>query len=122
MWLSKVNKVGITIGMITILTISCYKDKEDLLYGNSNCDTTTVSFATDILPIIQNSCATVGCHVMGGSGNGLFENYNQVKAKVDNGSFRQRVIVTKDMPPSSPLSDCQIQHITKWLDNGAPNN
>lgn len=115
------NKLFLTLGCIIILT-SCYKDNEEYLYGNVQCDTTDVSFANDILPIIEMNCSVVGCHVAGGSGTGTFENYDQIKAKVDDGSFRDRVIVQQDMPPGTPLSNCQIAHITKWLDSGAPNN
>lgn len=101
---------------------SCYYDKEDLLYGNEDCNPSGVSFSQDITPIINASCATSGCHVQGGNANGLFENYDQVKVKVDNGSFRDRVVVQQDMPPSSSLSNCQIKYIQQWLDEGAPNN
>lgn len=107
---------------LALLTVSCYKDNEEYLYGTVVCDTTSVSYSTDIFPIVQNNCSIVGCHVGGGSGPGLFENYDQIKATVDNGKFKDRVIVQKNMPPAGPLSDCQIQHITKWLNDGAPNN
>jgi hypothetical protein len=107
--------------MILLLS-ACYKDKEDLLYGNTDCIIEGVSFAADIKPIIDASCATAGCHVQGGSGNGIFENYSQVKAKVDNGSMRQRVVVQQDMPPSTPLTACQLAHFEQWLNEGAPNN
>lgn len=110
------------VGLLMAVLSSCYNDKEELLYGMNDCDPSNVSFAADIMPILSNGCAVVGCHVQGGSGVGLFENYNQVKAKVDDGSFEQRVIVQMDMPPSGPLSDCQIDFITEWLSQGAPNN
>ena len=119
-WKSKIVFMLPLIGLL--LLESCYRDKEDLLYGTDNCDTTTVSFTADIMPIINNSCATVGCHVQGGSGVGIFENYTQIKSKVDDGSFEQRVVVQQDMPPSGPLSDCQIKHIKKWINDGAPDN
>lgn len=118
--MNKVKIAGLIIG-ISLLT-ACYKDKEDLLYGSVQCETTSVSFSVDIMPILSTSCATVGCHVQGGSGNGLFENYNQVKAKIDNGSFQQRVTVQRDMPPSTPLTDCQIKHIEQWILDGSLNN
>lgn len=117
-----VRPILICLSIIGILVTSCYRDKEELLYGDVMCDTDQVSFSTDIMPIISSSCAISGCHVQGGSGVGIFENYTQVKDKVDNGSLRQRVVVQMDMPPAPPLSDCQIQHIEAWLDAGAPNN
>lgn len=110
------------LAAFSIGAVGCYTDKEDLLYGDDQCDTAMVSYAMDIAPIMQNSCATVGCHVQGGLGNGLLENYTQVKAKVDDGSFRQRVLVQRDMPPAVPLTDCQLAHIQQWIDDGAPNN
>lgn len=118
------NKLFKILGMlfVSLLLGSCYYDKEEILYAIAKCDTSNVSFAKDILPILSNRCATVGCHVQGGSGTGLYENYNQVKASVDAGKFKDRVLVRKDMPPSSPLTDCQVQHMEKWIANGSPNN
>lgn len=118
----RIGILSLVLGIFLLMPTGCYKDKEDLLYGAGDCDTTMVSFSMDIQAILNVSCATVGCHVQGGLGNGLFENYNQVKSKVDNGSLRQRVLVQRDMPPSSPLSDCQLAHIEAWLNDGAPNN
>lgn len=105
-----------------VFMTSCYKDKEDLLYGTADCQTTSVTYSTDIEPLISGNCAISGCHVQGGTGTGLFENYDQTIAKINDGSFRRRVIVQKDMPPSAPLNECQIQKIEKWLQEGAPNN
>lgn len=115
--------IKILIGTLLILSFSaCYYDKEDLLYGNDDCVVEGLSYSVDIEPIINSSCATSGCHVQGGSENGIFDSYAGVKAKVDNGSFRQRVIADRDMPPGSPLSNCQIKYIEEWLNQGAPNN
>ena len=107
---------------IALLLSSCYKDNEEYLYGEIDCDTTAVSFNKDIFPIIQINCTVTGCHKAGGTAPGTFENYNQIKAKVDDGDFKNRVLISQDMPPGVPLTDCQISHITKWLDDGAPNN
>ena len=112
----------IVIFILTVFFVNCKKDNEEELYGKDECNPEMVSFSKFILPLINNSCATTGCHVQGGSGNGLFENYDQVKVKIDNGSFEQRVLVSKDMPPSQNLSDCQIKTIRKWIDEGALNN
>lgn len=118
----RINALTIATGLMISLLSACYYDKEDLLYGDLQCDTTNVSFSQEILPIIQNSCAITGCHVQGGSGNGIFENYIQIKSKVDNGSFAQRVLVQQDMPPSGSLSNCQIEHLMQWINDGALNN
>ena len=108
--------------MMCLALTSCYNDKEDLLYGNDDCVVQSVSFANDIEPIISNSCAKSGCHVQGGSGNGIFDSYAAIKAKVDNGALRDRVVVKREMPPDVPLTNCQIKYIEQWLNDGAPNN
>ncbi len=114
----------LTIFFISIILFlgSCKKDNEETLYPETEPLPEEISFSVNVLPIINNSCATIGCHVQGGSANGIFENYNQIKAKVDNGSFKQRVVVSKDMPPSGNLPKQQIDIIEQWILDGAPNN
>lgn len=115
----------LSISCLVLLLISiqgCYYDNEEELYGITVCNVTNVSFANDVMPIIQGNCSVSGCHVAGGSGNGLFENYDQIKSKVDNGSFQDRVLDKREMPPSYALSDCNIQYLQAWLDAGAPDN
>ncbi len=99
----------------------CAFNKEDELYGDAACDASQVRYQADIRPIIANRCATPGCHVQGG-GSFTLENYAQLKAKVDDGSFEQRVLVVRDMPPGGPLTDCQIIFIQEWVSRGAPND
>lgn len=108
--------------LTSVFIISCYKDNEEELYGLTTCDANSVSFNTDIKPIIETGCHIVGCHVQGGSTPTLYENYDQIKASVDNGKFETRVLIDKTMPPSAPLTDCQIKFIQQWLNDGAPNN
>lgn len=117
------------IALILALAVStqgCYYDNEEelyeLWYAQNVCDTLNVSYSQDIKPIIDGQCATSGCHVAGGTGNGIFDNYNAVKAKVDNGSMMQRVVVTRDMPPSTTLTECNVQKFKAWINAGAPNN
>lgn len=113
------------ISLLLLLSLSftaCYFDNEEELYGPVTCDVSSVTYATDIVPIINTSCATSGCHVAGGSGPGDFTTYTGLKAKVNNGSFENRVLVQKNMPPSGPLSDCTEAKLQKWIDDGALNN
>jgi hypothetical protein len=117
--------LGLAFIGVTFLP-GCYYDNEEelyeLWYAQNVCDTLNVSYSQDIKPIIDGQCATSGCHVAGGTGNGIFDNYNGVKAKVDNGSMMDRVVMTRDMPPSVPLSDCNVQKFQAWINAGAPNN
>lgn len=113
----------ITAGcLFIIVTTSCEYNSEEELYGEEIDNITEVSFSTDIFPIIQMSCATTACHSQGGFANGVFDGYAGVNAKVENGSFRQRVLIDMDMPLGGSLSDEELVKIEAWLDNGAPNN
>lgn len=114
---------GSTLVLIAIIMsiMACTKNNEETLYGAVDCATENITFQERIQPIITNQCAFSGCHVQGG-GSILLENYAQIKNSIDNGNFVQRVLVTRDMPPGTPLTDCQIASIQQWVDDGAPNN
>lgn len=105
--------------------------EEDLVPPTSAdpCDSITVSFATDIVPILTSSCsgASLGqCHGAA-SPRGDFTGYTGTKAKVDGGQFENRVLELKDMPPGfstgpKSLSAAQMDTIRCWLNDGAPDN
>lgn len=97
-------------------------------------DLPTISYQTDISPIISSNCASVGCHV-GGSGGELFPlttydevvRYCGVKAGKPHDSQLYNIIrlyTGGAMPPSpnDPLSDEQIASIYVWILQGANNN
>ena len=111
---------GLTVFAIT----GCYYDREDLLYPSTpsvNCTTVAAKFSTDINNIMQNKCATAGCHdAATGAGNTILVTYAQVSAKASR--INQRCIVDKDMPPGSPLTAVEIAAITCWINSGTPNN
>ncbi|MFM1932480.1 MAG: hypothetical protein RL226_1783 [Bacteroidota bacterium] len=106
--------------LISIVLGSCYYDVESELYPNTNCNIpATLSYATDIAPLIAQECGTAGCHVADGTGVGNFETYEGVKAKVDDGSFENRTFVQQNMPPSGALSACELQLLQAWVTAGA---
>lgn len=115
-------KKKIVFIFLIVTCFSCYFDNEEELYGPVSCDVSNVTYSNDVVAIINSSCATTGCHVAGGSGPGDFTNYNELKAKVDNNTFQTRVLIDKTMPPSAPLSDCELSILQTWVDNGALNN
>ncbi|MCB0600116.1 MAG: hypothetical protein KDC28_02770 [Saprospiraceae bacterium] len=85
------------------------------------CDGTTPSFASDVKPIIQSSCALSGCHASG-SRNGDFTSYSGLYADLVNGQFNREVLVNRTMPEGSSLSTSQLQTLQCWYDNGYENN
>lgn len=118
------------LSLIIGLAVGCEHDPEEMATeSGSDCPTGTVSFATEIAPLVKTNCGIPSCHVPGGNGNGTYVSgpdatvdYAEVKAKVDNGSFNDRVLVQKDMPQGGSLTDCEKNRISEWLNAGAPNN
>lgn len=106
--------------LCTLLLSSCYYDKEEELYPNAPCDTSAVTFGGTIKPIIDQRCASAGCHAAGSS-NGALSSYNEIRTYCANGKFQDRVLLRKDMPPSG-LDACSLGKIQKWVDAGYPNN
>jgi len=106
---------------IALVFFACRRDigLDPALQPGANCD--SVTYATHIQPIIMNQCATAGCHDAG-SPNGDYTTYAGVKQKVDNHTFRDRVVTQGDMPPTAPLPPHQVELIKCWLGKGAPNN
>ena len=115
------------LSAILVLSQGCYYDNEEELYefqdqlNQSNCDDVDMSFANDIMPIIEGNCSITGCHLTGGNGI-LLEDYNTVKVRVDNGSLQNVVIDAQTMPPAGPLDQCQMDQIESWITAGALNN
>ncbi len=96
-----------------------------------------VSYKDDISPILDESCALVGCHVAGGGGGGLvLSNYDDFKkgggrgaayvAGDADGSLVIKYIIGAIQPQmpigGNPLNAEQIQLFTDWINEGAENN
>ncbi len=118
--------------LILVVTVvsSCYYDnREDLLPENANqCDTTQVTYALSVAPIIQGYC--LSCHsntaapIFGS--NIKLEDYSGIKVKVDEHRLLGAISHLPGyvaMPLNDPkLDDCKINTIRAWINAGAPNN
>lgn len=111
-----------------VITIGCFNDSEEKLYGQNSCDTTAVSYSQDIYPIMVSYC--LNCHNQDNSsglgGNVNLEGYTQLKIYVDNGDLLSSVSHdgnASPMPKGGPkLSDCEIQKISAWISDGSLDN
>ena len=110
---------------ITILVLeSCRYDKVELPPPPppiNSCDTLNATYSGAVASIINGNCNISGCHDSG-SAFGDYTNYEGVKEKIDNGTFKTRVMDQKDMPPSNPLPKADLDKLKCWLEAGAPNN
>jgi hypothetical protein len=107
---------------------SCYNDKSDVLYPKPNkCDTTNVSFAADVLPVLLNNCGSSGCHDAATKTYGYdFSSYEGASAAAGYTRLLGTINHTDGysaMPKGLPkLDDCSINKITRWVNTGAKNN
>ena len=98
------------------------------------CDSNTVYFELDVLPILRQNCAISGCHGAGTYEEGVnLENYqntiatSEVKAFNLSKSELYKVITTTKQsdvmppPPMSRLTSAQINTISEWILQGAKN-
>lgn len=99
------------------------------------CDTDSVYFQNDILPIFISRCAMSGCHSATNPQEGIALNsYSNIMASGEitpfnsnDGGIMEAITSTdpdKIMPepPNAPLSSTQISMITTWINQGAKNN
>lgn len=115
----------------------CYYDRADHLYGQGGtsggggavmpCDTTVVvSFAGDLLPILDSHCNN--CHSAAAPDGGLdLTSHASVSQSGNAGSLVSRLRLPMSdvgsMPRNgAPLPECDIVLFELWIAQGAPNN
>lgn len=114
------------VSFIFLLGFSgCYYDVSEELYPANACDTTQISFAGDIYPVIQQKC--LSCHSQSmNQGNVNLEGYTQVKTYADNGKLVGSISYASGysaMPQGEgQLSACTINKMKAWINNGSPEN
>lgn len=118
----------IVIPIVAAIVMSgCYNDKAENLYpspGTVTCDTTTVSYAKDIAPIFSAKCNTAGCHNSSAAAGYNFTTRAGIAPNT------ARVLGTINWAPGfSPmpkggmkLDACDINKITRWVNQGALDN
>jgi len=120
-----------TILLLLIVFITgCYYDSEEKLYPqlSTSCDLSNVTFAATVTPILQASCYS--CHSnsnAANSGGGIkIQNYADVVLLANNGKLMGTVTHASGyqaMPQGGgKLTDCEINQLQKWIDNGKLNN
>ncbi len=114
---------------IFLTTTGCYNDKYQDLYPTPTvvtCDTANMSFATNILPIFNDKCATTGCHTTAdkaSAGNIDLSNYaGATTVRVKNNILDDINFTGNPMPQGgTKLDDCSINKITAWIHQGCKN-
>lgn len=92
---------------------------------DEDCDTTSVTFSGKVWPLIENSC--FGCHSgPSPSGNVALADYTSIAEAANSGKLYGAISHSEGftpMPKSAPkLSDCKIEQVKIWIEDGTPNN
>lgn len=111
-----------------VVLAGCYNDTEEQLYGAAVCNLEDVTFSIDVAPILSNNC--YACHGQANApANGagiVLEGYEKIKVAVENGLLIESIIHGPNASPmpknALKLSDCKINTIKKWIEEGALNN
>ena len=116
----------IRLVLLAMLAIpACYYDNEEELYPQGECNTTNISFAQDIVPIIQQQCYV--CHSSAANqGNITLEGHANFVTYAQNGRLLGAINHQSGfvpMPQNAPkLNACNIAKIEAWVAAGALNN
>ncbi|MBT8229341.1 MAG: hypothetical protein KJO50_03715 [Bacteroidia bacterium] len=115
----KLSLTFCVLSLFICLMVACSDDESEMM--TDNCEGVSVSYSSDILPVVNASCAVAGCHVAGFP-SGDFTAYAGLKAKADNGSLMREVVNNKTMPQSGTISQAQRDLFECWIADGAPDN
>ena len=92
------------------------------------CDTgMNVSYAGEILPLLGDHCSVPGCHVGAFPSAGLdLSSDSAVAESANDGKLLERLqlpgVDPKSMPPSGPLTECDVLLFETWVNEGAQIN
>lgn len=109
------NNKGMTLFlMVGILFFACKKKNTSAPTPQvSECDGTVSNYNSNIKSIIDNNCASSGCHPS-------FTTYAGIKPYLTNGDFKREVLIDRTMPKGRSLSNNDLSKIKCWADAGFP--
>jgi hypothetical protein len=130
---NKMNKIffiSIALGSSLLFT-SCYYDKKDEIYPQAlttTCDTTNITYAAVVVPILNSNCNN--CHAASVAksigASIVLDNYTSVKIYVANNSLLNSINHTGGLTPmplnGAKMNACDISKIAVWINRGSLNN
>ena len=117
----KTISLQVLLLLIIVLTsiFSCKKEEN----FTPVCDSSNPTYDADIKAIIDGNCMGTFCH-NAGANRGDFTSYTGLEPVLNNGAFKDRVLVKQDMPKGNrkTLTQEEINKLQCWLDNNYPEN
>ena len=116
---TKIITTTIAVSSCAAIFFSCKKTADTT--SSIDCSGSAKSFATDVNPTIQNSCAVnSGCHGLGSNnGPGELSTYTEI---FNARSAIRPAVLSGAMPQTGSLTTAEKTSIICWIDNGASNN
>ena len=114
------RKAQLVILGLFMLVLGCSKSSDTSTTATATCSS-TISFATDVSPLIATYCATnSSCHATGSSnGPGALVTYTQI---YNARTSISTAVSSGTMPKGTTLTSAQKTFITCWISNGAQDN
>ena len=117
----------LTSDQIQLIAKWIQQGAQDLTCDDSQgtCNTTNVSYSGFVAPLLTTYC--IGCHSGGAPSGGITLNtHGGVQTVAQNGRLVGAITWASGYQPmplgSAKLSDCNIEKIKAWVNDGAPNN
>jgi len=107
----------------TIAMIKTWIDQGALNNSCNECDTSDITFSSNILSIVQGQCQS--CHSTATPSGGVsLMSHAEVAAAVTNNNLMDAInrVNYSPMPPAMSLSECEINQFKIWVNDGMPNN
>ena len=106
----------------TLLFTAC--DDEEMMDPADTCETEDLTYTNFAASLINGSCAVVGCHGEGTNLTFEMHNYETAKIAVDFGRIVGAINHESGFSPmprgGTKLNDCNIDKLTAWINDGAP--
>ena len=113
----------LSLDQIDLIKTWINQGAQNVTCSTANCDVNEVSYAAMIRPLLDNKC--VGCHSGTAAGAGLdFTTHSGIQAVALNGRLWGAINHAdgfSPMPKGGKLSQCEINKIEVWINQGAPN-
>lgn len=118
------RKIIISLAILAVFGITllnrCYYDNEQYLYSNVSCDTTNVTYAGTIAPIMTKNCNA--CHSGSAASAGVNTETYAGLLKIANSGRLWGTTNGGTMPKAGKMDDCTLSKIKVWINAGAINN
>lgn len=102
---------------------ACTYENTDDVTGPVTCDTLTMSYANDIVPILQSQCYSCHDAVNVSTSGYQFDSYAFLLDYVNAGSLVERINdPVSPMPTTGLMDECSIAKIEAWVNQGALDN